>query len=187
MQAPGPQTKARALFYRLKILAQRVLTPTKIVVQLVSVWEASTSTKGDRKFNDLLISLRQTKRRSSRSTPVPRPVLLISLERSPTVTAATRCWTHRLGRATELYDKSKDEWQQTLDADHQQVYTHALERITARIPNTTSITNPARMLPRTLSSKRKGSWPSAKAHIIDGPSIKVDSNVNTTVPGRKAC
>ena len=43
--APGPQSKARALFQGLLTLTQHVLTPVNVVVQLGSVWEAWTNPK----------------------------------------------------------------------------------------------------------------------------------------------
>ena len=51
--APGPQTKARALFQGLLTLAQHVLTPVNVVVQLGSVWEAWTNPRKRKGFEDL--------------------------------------------------------------------------------------------------------------------------------------
>ena len=51
--APGPQTKARALFQGLITLAQHVLTPINVIVQLGSVWEAWTNPRKRKGFEDL--------------------------------------------------------------------------------------------------------------------------------------
>ena len=51
--APGPQSKARALFQGLLTLAQHVLTPVNVVVQLGSVWEAWKNPKKQHGFEDL--------------------------------------------------------------------------------------------------------------------------------------
>ena len=51
--APGQQTKARALFQGLITLAQRVLTPINVIIQLGSVWEAWTNPTKRKGFEDL--------------------------------------------------------------------------------------------------------------------------------------
>ena len=50
---PGPQTKARAPFQGLLTLAQSVLTPVNVIVQLESVWEAWTNPRKRKGFTDL--------------------------------------------------------------------------------------------------------------------------------------
>ena len=51
--AKGAQTKARALFQGLLTLAQFIQTPTRVVVQVSSVWEAWTNPSKRKGFQDL--------------------------------------------------------------------------------------------------------------------------------------
>ena len=50
--APGPQTKARAFFQGLITLAQHVLTPINVIIQVGSVWEAWTNSRKRKGFED---------------------------------------------------------------------------------------------------------------------------------------
>ena len=52
--ARGPQTKARAIFQGLLTLAQFIQTPTRVIVQVSSVWEAWINPAKRKGFHDLV-------------------------------------------------------------------------------------------------------------------------------------
>ena len=129
--APGPQTKARALFQGLITLAQFVLTPTNVVVQLGAVWEAWTNPRKRKGFEDLahgfddqffqrITPLYIHKNHRSPDTPANEPHL-----RRRQRDAALAAYE----RATTLYDRHAEDWQKTLDLDHLKIYKHAATRL----------------------------------------------------------
>ena len=129
--APGPQTKARALFQGLITLAQFVLTPTNVVVQLGVVWEAWTNPRKRKGFEDLahglgaqffqrITPLYIHKNHRTPDTPANEPHL-----RRRQRDAALAAYE----RASTLYDRQAEDWQQTLDQDHLKIYKQAAARL----------------------------------------------------------
>ena len=129
--APGRQTKARALFQGLITLAQFVLTPTNVVVQLGVVWGAWTNPRKRKGFEDLahgldaqffqrITPLYIHKNHRTPDTPANEPHL-----RRRQRDAALAAYE----RASTLYDRQAEDWQQTLDQDHLQIYKQAAARL----------------------------------------------------------
>ena len=129
--APGAQTKARALLAGVVALAKHTTTTAKVIVQLVTVWEAWHQPKSRAPFRDILEEV--TEQDYSRIT-----VLYVSkATRTPDAPgnepqlrrrqrdAALTAWE----RAKQFQDHKQEEWQQVLDNDHQLVYKHAVQRL----------------------------------------------------------
>ena len=115
---PGPQTKARALFQGLLTLAQYVLTPVNVIVQLGSVWEAWTNPRKRKGFSDQVQGLAEELFR--RITPL----YIHKSQRTPDAPgsepdlrqrqrdAALAAWE----RANTIHDQHAEAWRRTLDS-----------------------------------------------------------------------
>ena len=132
--APGPpHTKARALMEGLVALAKHTTTEVRVIVQLVSVWEAWTQPRHRGTFHDQPEQLTEQDfhrvkvlyvSRNTRSPDAPgsEPQL-----RRRQRDAALTAWE----RAKQYQDQRKREWQKVLDDDHRLIYTHAINRLAA--------------------------------------------------------
>ena len=127
----GPQTKARALFQGLLTLAQFVLTPVNVIVQLGSVWEAWTNPKKRKGFLNLIHGF--PNELFSRITPL----YIHRNQRTPDAPGSEPHLQQRqrdaalaaYERANTIYDPQAEAWQRTLDQDHFHVYQHAAARL----------------------------------------------------------
>ena len=111
--APGPQTKARALFQGLLTLAQHVLTPVNVVVQLGSVWEAWTNPRKRQGFEDLTRGIEEHLyqhitplyiHKNTRTPEAPGNEPHLRRRQRDAALAAYE-------RASTLYDKQAEDWQ----------------------------------------------------------------------------
>ena len=129
--ARGPQTKARAIFQGLLTLAQFIQTPTRVIVQVSSVWEAWINPAKRKGFHDLvqgqaaeyftlITPLYIHKNHKTPDAPGNEPHL-----RQRQRDAALAAWE----RATSIHNPEKEAWQRVLDQDHLEIYTHAAARL----------------------------------------------------------
>ena len=130
--APAPpHNKARALMEGLVALAKHTTTAVRVIVQLVSVWEAWTQPRHRGPFQDQLEHLteqdyhRVTVLYVSRNTRSPEAPGSEPQLRRRQRDAALAAWE----RAKQYQDRKRTEWQQVLDEDHQLIYTHAISRL----------------------------------------------------------
>ena len=127
-----PHTKARALMEGLVALTKHTTTAVRVIVQLVSVWEAWTQPKHRGPFHDILDQIteqdfhRVTVLYVSRNTRSPEAPGSEPQLRRRQRDAALTAWE----RAKEFQDRQRTEWQQVVDDDTKLIYTHALERLT---------------------------------------------------------
>ena len=127
----GSQTKVRALLAGLVTLANQTTDQVKVIVQLASVWEAWNHPKHRSPYMDLLAEVpphdyqRVTVLYISKNTRTPdAPANEPQLKRRQRE-AALAAWE----RAKTFYDAKQEEWQETLDQDHQLIYEHAVNRL----------------------------------------------------------
>ena len=129
--AKGPQTKARAIFQGLITLAQYIQTPTRVIVQVSSVWEAWNNPAKRKGFHDLvqghpseyftlITPLYVPKNHKTPDAPGSEPHL-----RQRQRDAALAAWE----RATSIHNPDKEAWQRILDQDHLEIYQHAGARL----------------------------------------------------------
>ena len=130
--APAPpHTKARALMEGLVALAKHTTTTVRVIVQLVTVWEAWTQARHRGPYQDQLEHLTEQDfqrikvlyvARNTRSPEAPgsEPQL-----RRRQRDAALAAWE----RAKQYHDPKATEWQKVLDDDHMLIYTHAINRL----------------------------------------------------------
>ena len=124
---PPPHNKARALMEGLVALAKHTTTAVRVIVQLVSVWEAWTQPRHRGPFQDQLEHLteqdyqRVTVLYVSRNTRSPEAPGSVRRQRD----AALAAWE----RAKQYQNHKSIEWQRVLDEDHQLIYTHAISRL----------------------------------------------------------
>ena len=129
--ARGAQSKARAIFQGLLTLAQFIQTPTRVIVQVCSVWEAWTNPGRRNGFHDLaqgqpaeyftlITPLYIHKNHKTPEAPGNEPHL-----RQRQRDAALAAWE----RATQIHNPDKEAWQHILDQDHYEIYKHAAERL----------------------------------------------------------
>ena len=127
----GSQTKNRALLAGLVTLANQTTDPVKVIVQLVSVWEAWNHPKHRGPYMDLLADVppqdyhRVTVLYISKNTRTPDAPANEPQLRRRQREAALAAWE----RAKTFYDAKQEEWQATLDQDHQLIYEHAVNRL----------------------------------------------------------
>ena len=131
-----PHTKTRALMAGLVALAKHTTTAVRVIVQMVTVWEAWTQPKHRGPFLDQLEQLtdadfqRVTVLYVCRNTRTPEAPGNEPQLRRRQRDAALVAWE----RAKDLQDSRQEEWQQVLDEDHKLIYTHAVARL-AKIYN----------------------------------------------------
>ena len=129
--ARGPQTKARAIFQGLLTLAQFIQTPTRVIVQVSSAWEAWTNPAKRKGFHDLvqgqpaeyftlITPLYIHKNHKTPEAPGNEPHL-----RQRQRDAALAAWE----RASSIHSPDKEAWQSILDQDHLEIYKHAAARL----------------------------------------------------------
>ena len=129
--AKGAQTKARALFQGLLTLAQFIQTPTRVVVQVSSVWEAWMNPSKRKGFQDLaqghpaeyysqITPLFIHKNHKTPEAPGNEPHL-----RQRQRDAALAAWE----RATQIHNADTEAWQRILDHDQYEIYQHAAHRL----------------------------------------------------------
>ena len=177
----APHNKARALMEGLVALAKHTTTAVRVIVQMVTVWEAWTQERHRAPFQDQLEQLTEQdfKRitvlyvaRNSRSPAEPgsEPQL-----RRRQRDAALTAWE----RAKQYQDHKSTEWQKVLDDDHHLIYTHAINRL--RTKSTTSTRSRTGIKADTQNSTRSSSLPDAanlgRHHIIDGHHTAAATNV----------
>ena len=127
----GSQTKIRALLAGLVTLANQTTDQVKVIVQLVSVWEAWNHPKHRSPYMDLLADVppqdyqRVTVLYISKNTRTPDAPANEPQLRRRQREAALAAWE----RAKTFYDDKQEEWQETLDQDHQLIYEHAVNRL----------------------------------------------------------
>ena len=126
-----PHNKTRALMEGLVALAKHTTTPVRVIVQLVTVWEAWTQPKNRGPFLDQLEQLTQadfqrvTVLYVCRNTRTPEAPGNEPQLRRRQRDAALVAWE----RAKDLHDSRQEEWQKVLDDDHKLIYTHAVARL----------------------------------------------------------
>ena len=127
----GSQTKIRALLAGPVTLANQTTDQVKVIVQLVSVWEAWNHPKHRSPYMDLLAEVpphdyqRVTVLYISKNTRTPDAPANEPQLRRRQREAALAAWE----RAKTFYDAKQEEWQETLDQDDQLIYEHAVNRL----------------------------------------------------------
>ena len=178
---PPPHNKARALMEGLVALARHTTTAVRVIVQLVSVWEAWAQPRHRGPFQDQLEHLTEQDyhrvmvlyvSRNTRSPEAPgsEPQL-----RRRQRDAALAAWE----RAKQYQDRKKTEWQRVLDEDHQLIYIPMPSAAWPKSTVTKSITSAksqtgirANKLSNTRSSSlpsaaSPGQLPPAAGHLIE--------------------
>ena len=126
-----PHTKARALMEGLVALTKHTTTTVRVIVQLVSVWEAWTHPKHRGPFLDILEQVtdqdfnRVTVLYVSRNTRSPEAPGSEPQLRRRQRDAALTAWE----RAKEFQSSKRTEWQHVVDEDAKLIYQHAIERL----------------------------------------------------------
>ena len=130
---PAPHNKARALMEGLVALAKHTSTPVRVIVQLVSVWEAWTQPQHRGPFLDQLEQLthqdyqRVTVLYVARNTTSPQAPGSEPQLRRRQRDAALAAWE----RAKTFQHRRSTEWQKVLDEDRKLIYAHAINRLAA--------------------------------------------------------
>ena len=124
----GDQTKARALLAGVVALAKHTSTPAKVIVQIATVWHQPRSRAAfqdileditDQDYNRITVLYipRQTR---TPDAPGNEPQL-----RKRQRDSALAAWE----RSKQFQNPKQEEWQNILDSDHKQIYTHAVQRL----------------------------------------------------------
>ena len=180
-----PHTKARE---GLVALAKHTTTAVRVIVQLVTVWEAWTQPKHRGPYLDQLENVteqdfhRVTVLYVSRNTRSPgsEPQL-----RRRQRDAALTAWE----RAKEFQDHKRAEWQRVVDEDNKLIYTHATARLAKIYSDKEHYIHqkPNRHQGNRQSNTRSSSLPSAtnpgQLRSIDGRHIEVDTNAELVASG----
>ena len=127
----GDQTKARALLAGVVALAKHTTTPATVIVQIATVWEAWHQPRSRPPFQDILEDITDQdysrisvlyipKQTRTPDAPGNEPQL-----RKRQRDSALAAWE----RSKQFQNPKQDEWQEILDADHRQIYRHAIQRL----------------------------------------------------------
>ena len=128
---PAPHNKARALMEGLVALAKHTTTQVRVIVQLISVWEAWTQEKHRGPFLDQLEQItahdyqRVTVLYVARNTKSPQAPGSEPQLRRRQRDAALAAWE----RAKTFQNSRNTDWQKVLDEDHKLIYQHAINRL----------------------------------------------------------
>ena len=128
---PAPHNKARVLMEGLVALAKHTATQVRVIVQLISVWEAWTQEKHRGPFLDQLEQItaqdyqRVTVLYVARNTKSPQAPGSEPQLRRRQRDAALAAWE----RAKTFQNSRSTGWQKVLDEDHKLIYQHAINTL----------------------------------------------------------